>query len=260
MLKYKDGIWAVKGCYHPDGYAVAILRYHNGKKIKKLRDSLEVIKRKFPGLIRYVEEIGFEVPLVPLKEAEILDPFNPPVLLSHVNDFLKDINSKGDVGVTGSLLYSPSEAKDMDFVTFNREYYDELLRLRVLGVTKGLEEVNLDEVEVLNEDDFKKLKALRVLEGVYKGFPYTFKIVECVDMGTVVKKNYYVGVLEIKDVIKNVSLPVMYDVGSGIATSFRTRFTELKKGTKIFFDGLIFIRDKFIDYDMDVANKVKVIA
>ena len=76
FLKYKDVIWAVKGCHHPEGYAVALPRLFNNIKIKTFNLALEIVRQKYSDLIRYVEEIGFEVPLVPLKESLILDPFS----------------------------------------------------------------------------------------------------------------------------------------------------------------------------------------
>ncbi|MCY0859309.1 MAG: hypothetical protein OWQ54_02640 [Sulfolobaceae archaeon] len=259
MLKYRGGIWAVKGCYHPEGFAVAIIRYFNGMKIKRLSDSIALIKQKFPELLKYVKQIGFEVPLVPLKDSEILDPFELSNLPKHVTEFLDALNSKGDVGITGSLLYNPSEAKDMDFLTFNNSYYEKLLRLRKNGVTKALDVVNDEEIETLDYEDFKSLKANRVLEGTFKGIPYTFKIVECTDFGEVLEERYYEGVLEIRRSLKPFSLPVIYDVGSGFATSFRIRFTELKEGAKIFFEGTVYVRKGIIDYDLDTARRVKIL-
>ncbi|BCU69424.1 hypothetical protein [Stygiolobus caldivivus] len=257
FVKYKGIVWAVKGCYHPEGYVVAIPRLYEGRKIKKLNEAIRLVKEKFPNLMKYLDQIGFEVPLVPLEESEVLDPFEVKRgLPTPVKVFLSYF--RDSVGITGSLLYSDS-FNDMDFLSFDPYHYKTLLELREKGVTLPLTSWNENEVEVLDKEDFIRFKKDRVLEGVFQGFPYTFKVVECIDFGTVIGKKNFRGTLKIVNAVKPFSLPVIYETEQGITlTSFRIRFTELKEGATLYVDGILLERNKFLDLDLDIANEVKV--
>ncbi|MDT7875298.1 MAG: hypothetical protein RQ872_01090 [Sulfolobaceae archaeon] len=255
FIKYDNNIWAVKGCTHPEGFVVAIPRVFKNKKIKKLNEALEIVRRYYPNLVKYVDEIGFEVPLIPLKESEVLDPFSKNVSNPLVKEFISYFKN---VGVTGSLLYS-NTFNDIDLITFYAENYRILKKLRESDITRPLEYVNKEEIETLKEEDFLNLKLQRVLEGVYKGTPYTFKIVECESFGVVERKKKFEGEVTITKELKPYSLPVKYLTDKGyILTSFRMRFTELKEGMRLYVKGLVLERDKFMDLDLDIAEEVKV--
>ncbi|MEM3305538.1 MAG: hypothetical protein QXK68_01810 [Saccharolobus sp.] len=259
FLKYKDVIWAVKGCYHPEGYAVALPRLFNNIKIKTFNLALEIVRQKYSDLIRYVEEIGFEVPLVPLKESLILDPFSVEPQDETLIKFKKIFNNK--IGITGSYLYE-GKGKDMDFLSFEREHYSILKELREKGITRPIEKIEESEVEILDMSDFKKLKAKRVLEGLFENKEYTFKIVECEEFGKVIDKKDFKGIVKVIDTIKPFSIPVKYlgldkEGNKYILTSFRTRFTEIPLNTVLYIEGKIFIRQDFPEIDLDIAKTVK---
>ncbi|MGC9105185.1 MAG: hypothetical protein ACP5HQ_02000 [Thermoprotei archaeon] len=258
FLKYKGCFWAVKGCRHPEGFAVAVPRKCGGIKVKRLTDALALVRARFPDLLRHDEVIGYPVPMVPLKEAEVLDPFEAEVKDPTARKFLDFF--PGEVGVTGSLLYD-EEHNDMDFLSFDSSHYTVLKRLREEGVTSPLEEVNIKEVEGLTEDCFRRLKARRVLEGVFEGEPYTFKIVQCVEEGRVVKEREFNGRVTIKRAVKPYSLPVIYEVGgdlSGFAKSYRIRFTELSEGLTLLVSGRVQVREKdFVELSLDLADRVE---
>lgn len=256
MLKYKGAIWSVKGCFHPDGYAVAIPRVYNGVKIKKMNEALELVRKKFEDLMKYVPELGFEVPLVPLKDSEVLDPFKKTVKDKIVSKFLSYFNGK--VGVTGSLLYS-DRYNDIDLLSLDETHYEILKNLRNEGITKELSYSNEDEVEILSKEDFEFLKKKRFLEGIFEDIPYTFKIVKCLDFGIVISKESFTGIVRITKAEKPYSLPVMYLTNLGFyLTSFRTRFTELKEGITLYVKGTLLKRDKFLDLDLDIAKEVRI--
>ncbi|BDC18424.1 hypothetical protein [Acidianus sp. HS-5] len=253
FVKYQGIIWAVKGCYHPEGYVVAVPRKIGEKKIKKMREAIELVKEKFPHLMKYMEEIGFKVPLIPLAEAKVLDPFK--ISIPQFEDF---INRFLDVGITGSYLYE-ERGEDLDLISFNSKNYEILADMRKNGVTSSLLEVKDNEIEGLSKQDFSRLKANRLLEGKYKGTPYTFKIVECEDFGKVIKKEKFEGVIKIERALKPFSLPVKYLTEEGyVLTSFRTRYTELKEGLRLYVKGTLLSREKFEDLDLDVAQTVKI--
>ncbi|AOL16286.1 hypothetical protein BFU36_05745 [Sulfolobus sp. A20] len=258
FLKYGNAIWAVKGCFHPDGYAVALPRMYNGIKIKRLNDALELAKKNFPHLIRYVKELGFEVPLVPLKDSEILDPFSVSVNDNILLEFMKYFDEK--LGVTGSYLYQ-RKGKDLDFLSFNKSHYLTLKILRERNITKPLNFVEESEVESLDYNSFKILKNKRVLEGIFIDKQYTFKIVECEDFGSVIDSRSFKGRVKIMKSVKPYSIPVKYlgkdeNGNEYILTSFRIRFTEIPESTVLYINGSVLIRDNFLDLDLDIAKEV----
>ncbi|ARM74924.1 hypothetical protein [Acidianus manzaensis] len=256
FIEYRNIIWAVKGCTHPEGYVVAIPRKIGDYKIKKFSEGMKLIKEKFPFLLHYVKEIGFEVPLIPLKESKIFDPFSVRSNNKDINDFLSLFS---EVGITGSLLYE-GKGHDIDIITFNPKNYDVLKKLREEKLTSPLTMVNRNELEILDYNDFKKLKQNRLLEGTYKGIPYTFKIVQCENFTAVKSITSFEGIVEIVEAKKYFSIPVKYITREGLViTSFRTRFTELSLGTKLYVKGYILRRENFDDLDLDIAEKVKII-
>jgi hypothetical protein len=219
-----------------------------------MKESMDLVKQKFPYLLKYYDEIGFSVPAIPLCESYILDPFSfkPYGIVREFSLFFRS------VGITGSYLYEGS-GEDIDLLTFDENNYEILKLLRLQGITSPLDSINSDEVESLDSRDFLNLKKSRILEGYFKDTPYTFKIVKCEDFGKVIKIDEFNGILEIKEAIKPYSIPVKYVADNYILTSFRTRFTELKEGQKIYVKGKILKRDKFNDIDLDIADEVKIL-
>ncbi|QKR00334.1 hypothetical protein GWK48_08050 [Metallosphaera tengchongensis] len=254
MVVHKGVTWSVKGCYHPEGFAVAMPRYVDGRKIKTLKEGLEFVRSRFPEYLKLVKEIGFQVPLVPLKESVVLNPF----LVSLEGTVNKFKSLFKNTGVTGSYLYL-GKGHDMDLVSTDVGNVEILKELRRKGVTSPLEEVNETELESLPKEDFQQLKRRRITEGIFMGVPYTFKIVECESFGEVTKVENFKDTVKIIRVTKPYSLPVKYytDVGVTI-TSFRTRFTELPPGTKLRVKGLLLHRD-FLDLDLDLAEEVRIV-
>ncbi|WP_246252973.1 hypothetical protein [Acidianus brierleyi] len=216
---------------------------------------MDIVQQKFPYLLKYYDEIGFRVPAVPLDESIILDPFsfNPYGVLRDFSLFFRN------VGITGSYLYE-GDGNDIDLLSFDENNYKILRLLRQQGITSPLESINSEEVEGLDSRDFLNLKKFRVLEGFFKGIPYTFKIVRCEDFGKVMKMEEFSGTLEIKNAIKPYSIPVKYYTDNFVLTSFRTRYTELEEGKKIFVKGKVLRRDIFNDLDLDIAEEVKILS
>ncbi|NON62248.1 hypothetical protein [Acidianus sp. RZ1] len=250
FVRYKDAIWAVKGCFHPEGHVVAVPRVIGNLKLKTMEASLKVVRERFPNLLRYIEEIGFEVPIIPLDSAEILDPFKVKYP-EKVKGMLKRLIN---VGITGSYLYQ-GNGEDIDFLSFDPKNYAILKDLRNEEITSPLDIANENEVEGLELQDFLALKKRRLLEGKYNGIPYTFKIVECERFGKVIKKHFFKGRLKIVKAIKPFSIPVKYLTDQGLVlTSFRTRFTELHEGTSLDISGLVMEREDFNDLDLDIAH------
>lgn len=259
FVEYKGIIWAVKGCFHPEGYVVALPRKIDNLKVKKFSEGMEIVKKRFPSLLKFIKEIGFEVPLIPLEESRILDPFAVKIENKEINEFLSHFKN---IGITGSMLYE-GIGNDVDLISFNGENYTILRELRNKGITSPLFHTVPEEIEILNVEDFRSLKRDRVLEGIYKNkFPYTFKIVECEDFGEVISQEEFSGIISIDRAIKPYTIPVKYldEKRNLIITSFRVRFTELKNGMKLYVKGKLLHRDKFDDLDLDIAEVVKILS
>lgn len=257
FVEYKGIIWSVKGCFHPEGYVVALPRKISEIKIKRLSDAMKLVRERFPFLLRFVKEIGFEVPLIPLEESKILDPFKVKVEDAEIGEFISYFKN---VGITGSMLYE-GKGNDIDLISFDPDNYNVLKVLRERKITLPLLDVNVEEIETLSAEDFSRLKQNRVLEGVYKGLPYTFKIVQCEDFGEVISQEEFNGVVEINKALKPYTIPVKYldEKRNLVITSFRTRFTELSTSTKLYVKGKILHRSKFDDLDLDIAEVVKIL-
>ncbi|MEL9970380.1 MAG: hypothetical protein QXR57_06820 [Metallosphaera sp.] len=258
MIVHKGIVWSVKGCFHPPGHVIALPRYVMGKKVKRMSDELRIVRERFPSYLRYLEEIGFEVPLVPLSESEILDPFSlkKDSLDAKLSEFISLFDN---VGVTGSYLYSRT-GNDFDLLSTDPRNYFILKELRKKGITDPLTSVEKSELETLDSRDFSLLKSRRVLEGMYKGVPYTFKIVECINFGRVKKIERFEGTIKITEAKKPFSLPVMYLTSLGITlTSFRIRFTEIPVGTTLMVKGSLLHREDMLDLDLDLAEEVKIV-
>jgi len=257
MLVYDDVIWAVKGCFHPEGHAVALPRVVDGKKIKRMSEAMRIVRERYPSILKYIPEIGFEVPLVPLNKSIVLNPYTKKVFSESL--VLEFMSLFRNVGVTGSYLYSNS-GNDIDLVSEDEKNYEILVELRNKGITRPIESVSSDEVELLSSNDFLKLKRRRVLEGVYKGIPYTFKIVNCVNFGKVIEKRNFDGTIKIIEALKPYSLPTIYYTDNGFyLTSFRIRFTELNEGTILRARGNILIREDIIEFPLDHADYVEIL-
>ncbi len=259
LLKFGGGIWVVKGCDHPEGYAVAIPRLIGGVKLKRVKEAIEVVRKRFPNVLKYYDKVGFQVPLVPLDESEIINPFK----IEPRDNVSAKFSSffQNNVGITGSMAYSNSW-RDMDFLSTDLKHLQTLRRLREEGITKPLSSYYQEEVETLDSKSFFTLKRRRVSEGTFMNVDYTFKIVECINFSPVIGSSKFEGKVNIIESIKSVSLPVIYkgidEHGIEIfLTSFRTRFTEMDSRTSLYVNGYLFRREgNFLDLDLDVAETV----
>jgi hypothetical protein len=257
MVKYKDCIWAVKGCFHPPDYIIAIPRYYKGIKLKRKEDSLSFVKVKFPHLVKYIPEIGIHVPLLPIKDCEILNPYEANINNNKIIDFINLLGGK--IGVTGSYLYLGT-GRDIDLFSEDENHYYRLLDLRKRGITEPLEDINDDEIETLDRKSYRFLKINRILEGKYMGIPYTFKIVKCFEIGKVIKKFQFQSIVKIINPIKSYTLPTLYFTDLGFyLTSFRIRFTELKKGTELYINGELFEREEIYEIPLDHSKIVYIL-
>ncbi|MEM2007411.1 MAG: hypothetical protein QXG17_06465 [Sulfolobales archaeon] len=191
IVRHRDGsVWVVKGCVHPHEGFVAIPRVVDGKKLKRLMEVEEMIKRYYLHYIRNLPEIGRDVPIVPV--GDVLEVRRWSIDgRSCGNAFLRQIIQTFDLlglscGIAGSHLggYSSAES-DVDIHCLNSpDAYSRISSLYSLGVLKHLDfnEAIREAMEVSESLELKKHAELitkRYLQGVYKRRKVTIRIVDC---------------------------------------------------------------------------------
>jgi len=200
MIRHRDGsLWVVKGCYHLDDGVVALPRLINGFKVKNYIRSLDLISRYFPHYLRFVYELGRVVPLVPPYDiADVLSPieatrkllrsYGDKPLVKVAYDLLQMLRSGCgcDAGFSGSLAGGYfTEGSDIDIVVYSNtaKCYELLLKLREEGFIRPMDPQTSEyEFLMVSEGGDKTiLKPMqrRVLQGVFRGFRYTIRLVNC---------------------------------------------------------------------------------
>ncbi len=188
MFEHRDrSLWVVKGCYQPCGGLIAVPKFHDNFKFKKYVDAYAHILRYYRHYMRFVNEIGREVPLVPLND--VLRLINPLEVVYE----LKELRAKGIVraalelleiivdgcscsaGLSGSLAGGYfTDSSDIDIVVYSRLHacYDLLRRLRREGVLAPLNygQAYAELLETYEDMDkrFADLMRTRVLQVHYK--------------------------------------------------------------------------------------------
>ncbi len=191
VARLVDGsLWVVKGCAHPPGGFVAVPRVVDGKKLKRLADAVEVVKRYYLHYARRVPEIGREVPVVPLEDvlevrgwlSEGRRPGDPAL-----EELLRAFEALGlECGIAGSHLGGYSEiGSDIDVHCLDRpDAYGRISSLYSSGVLEHLDpnEALLEVVSVsesLDPERHAELIAKRHLQGKYRGRRVTIRVVNC---------------------------------------------------------------------------------
>ena len=287
-------LWIVKGCFHPRGYIVALPRIINGRKIKKLRDMYEVIKRYYAHFLKFVPELGLKVPLIPMKFVKKLYSSLSTKCIKGI-DRLQDIctelleiiesNCSIECGITGSLLgkYYTSSS-DIDLVCLDKpKLYDCLMKLRKEGILLPLTErtfsSELIEVsEGLDRGVHIKLITSKVLQGSFKSHRYTLRVINCLRLRdylgpydvvmrvpTAILKirasDYRTPAIIMTDIIK---VPLgEYSASKAdrsLCISHRLRYTELPKGSIIIIhDALLMIKKDIPIFNLDFSNNITMI-
>jgi len=263
IVELRDGsIWVVKGCWHGCEGLVAVPRVVLGRKVKRLSEAYEVVLRYYRHFVKYVEEIGREVPVVPLSEVlrvlrwsiEGIKPQQPLV-----RDVLGKLWEAGlRCGVAGSYLGGYyGKASDVDVHCLDLPgSYERLCRLYEDGVLEHLgpgavwEEVHevSEGIEVVRHT---QLMMRKLLQGVYRGVRLTLRFINCerikpllgpyVDVRPaellvkVVASDYRTpSVIEAEVVRSSTRVPsALYLV------SHRVRYAEIPEGTLISVEGFV---------------------
>jgi len=296
MLILTDGsIWVLKGCYHPlDGY-VAIPRVFEGIKLKTLRKSLEVVRKYYRHFLRYVEVIGDLVPVVPLDYVvKYLDSlsFKPQEthseLLNNALDLLELLKGCGlTCGLSGSLLGGYSGAgSDIDLTCLEGgittcDVYECLKMLREENVLKPMDLTSaLREVyeikELLNVDTHVTFLRGRLTQGMFKGFNYTLRVVNCGREANVLGPYDLTVKSEvlIRTLTTDYRTPSVYEVQllkpknplvkRAFLHTYRVRLTELPEGTLIYGYGRVSFKtgrdvEAVVSFDSEDSQVISVV-
>ncbi len=263
LLELRDGsVWVVKGCWHGVEGFIAVPRVVLGRKLKRFSEIYEVVLRYYRHFVKYVEEMGREVPVVP--PSEVLRTLRwsvEGVRLQYpvVREVLGKLWEVGlRCGVAGSYLGGyHSEASDVDVHCLDLpSSYERLRELYEIGVFKHLSLCEAwKEVHEVSEgiDMARHVQLLqsKLLQGVCGEIKFTLRFVNCerikpllgpyVDVRPaellvkVVASDYRTpSVIEVEVVRSSTKVPsTLYLV------SHRVRFTEIPEGTLISIDGLV---------------------
>ncbi|MDW7969234.1 MAG: hypothetical protein RMH77_02370 [Sulfolobales archaeon] len=291
MFVHADGsIWTVKGCYQPEEGLIAVPRVIYGRlKYKKLSDMHELILRYYRHYMRFLYQLGREVPIVPLNHiAKTINPLEAVSVLrdlSHnglIKAALELFNAIVDgcsclAGFSGSLAGGYfTDRSDIDLVVYSNvsQCYYLLRKLRYEGVLKPFNhsEAYIESLEAHGDVDSRlvDLMCRRVLQGVFKGFKYTVRLVNCED--TITLRDYItlpeVSLLvKVCDSTRSFTTPAYYlsEVVSSnssyvgfrskvILITHRIKFTELGDGALIAVHGPAYLMSNQVLINLDLAR------
>ncbi len=203
IVALSDGsIWIVKGCIHPPEGVVAIPRFVGGRRVKRAGESLAITRRFYRHYIRFVKEIGCEVPVLPWVDVKLyVSAYDRTLSIirkaergpEHVRRAVELIRLLKDAcgltcWLTGSALGlypSSSRSPDVDLLCFDSaDALSCLKRLRAEGLLRNLTPKSfLNEAfsvgEILHPNLLTLLATRRVTQGVFKGVKYTLRLVNC---------------------------------------------------------------------------------
>ncbi|MEM1600943.1 MAG: hypothetical protein QXH57_02120 [Sulfolobales archaeon] len=290
MFEHLDrSIWTIKGCYQPNDGVIAVPRLYGKNKLKKLIDAYRFILRYYKHYIRFVYEVGREVPVVPSSDvSRIIDPLdvvNRLKELAHERiiraslELLETIiDGCGCVaGFSGSLAGGYfTESSDIDIVVYSRisACYDLLRRLRSEGVLAPFNygEAYGEFLEMCEGEDMKlaELMRRRILQGSFRGFKYTIRLVDCEHQ--LLMKDYVVLpevtlLVKIVDVTHSHTTPATYlcsVVSSNTSyiksrdsitlLTHRIRFTELYEGLMLRVQAPAYLMKNRTLVNLDIAK------
>lgn len=295
MFEHLDrSLWIIKGCYQPNSGLIAVPRLYSRNKLKKLVDAYTFILRYYKHYIRFVYEVGREVPVVPSSDVlRIIDPLDVVSRLKGLTherivrvalELLETITDGcGCVaGFSGSLAGCYfTESSDIDIVVYSRisACYDLLRRLRGEGLLTPLNygEAYGEFLEVCEGEDTKLTDLIlrRILQGSFRGFKYTIRLVDCGH--SLLMKDYTVLpevtlLVKIVDATRSHTTPATYlcnvvnsntsYIRSGddvTLLTHRIRFTEMYEGLMLKVRAPAYLMKNRTLVNLDIA-KVNIIS
>jgi len=263
-------LWMVRGYHHPHGFFIAVPRYTgSGGKVKSLRRAFEVASST--GNVMYLEGLARIVPAVRKSSVKrVLDPWSwspagETIIEKTANELVELLSDSGGlekeaIGVTGSLLakkvLSGLETRDIDIVVAgtreSRKAYEALRKLRGEGLLKPVTG-RFSESEVLDPASRTRLARNRILEGTYKGIPYSIRL-----LSQRVSREHDIchrlvcswkGVIKITTPVSPYIMPYIYDITvlksypvkpkPSKLYSMRLRLSEIPVGTLLEVSGVL---------------------
>ncbi len=274
ILLLRDGSkWIVKGCTHPSYGVIAVPRVVGNMKIKTLSKALNIIRRWYYHLLRFIPEVGRKVPVVskdliyrhlkPLRDGVPGSTYvkGPRELVRAAFELITLLKNRCGLkcGVTGGLLGGyAGRGSDIDLICLDyNNSFECLSKLRLEGLLLPISyEAFISEAcsvkELMNEDYLILLAGSRLTQGLFKGFKYTLRMVNCCrEKGVRGPYVYsYRTHLLLRILSSDYRTPSIYEaellkpVHSTLKLiTYRVRLTELPVNTIIDAEGNIYIRE-----------------
>ena len=270
LVKVRDYLWIVKGCYHPRNHVIALPRYGlDNTKIKEFDESYRIAREY--GFILFDENLDMSIPAIPLNLVEYcLNPFNnDPRHLGVLGEKawrLKQLIAEYGgidleyIGVTGSLLAKKVlpglEVGDIDIIVRGREEsikaYRALRKLRANGILSSINSPVYRELEIQDPKTRLELMRKRVLEGLFDKTPYSIRLIPCLKQtektSRIKRLGWWTGTIEIVEPIQSYIMPYQYKIkviGENssqkprVLISYRMRFSELPRGLILWVKGIL---------------------
>ncbi len=255
VVKTKSLVGIVKGCEHPLPYLHYVPRLVGGAKYHV---NPNYVCRLVPCTPSPCLK-GLKAPLIDSRSIAFIDPVsatkeldkycNGGVVCRTAASLVEELVSAGLdlVGVTGGLIYSPRQTRDIDIVVYDNpdKAYAVLRKLRRDGVTTPLDKI-IDESWVSTDKSLHRLFAdRRLLYGLYNDVPYSIRLVSCQKpimcrRGIIRGMGRFTGILRW---VKPYTTPAYYILETNddkfLVYTLRLRYTELPNGFKVVIEGNI---------------------
>ena len=260
LLEYNGVVWVVKGFQHPRGYVIAYPRYNVSHipytRIKEYTCLVNTI---------YWDCIGLEVPVIPLDKVMPIPKRIYDSVAMEYKSLLANLTGIDleNIYITGSkALGLQDRFSDIDLVIYGKhesdQVYNALVYLRKTGITRSLYGLHLFREHKKHPDltleEYMLLRENSVLQGVYKGYRYSIRLVPftkgysgCLRKAEII--GWYKGTIRIIEAIKPYTTPARYiiELDNGeeaLMETYRIRYTELPIGFKGYVVGRIEAYDK----------------
>ncbi|ABU81233.1 hypothetical protein [Ignicoccus hospitalis] len=253
LAVYRGFVWVVKGVDVCEEGVIAYPRYDlKGRKLEK-----DVVDNLVRSALELTDCAPRPVPLLPLGETELVDPRH----LLEADPAAKDFASlfPCEVGLTGSRALGMGGG-DVDLVVYDESCFNDVIE--TLRELKAKGEIGPYEGkwDALGPRARRKRKEYSVLEGVWKGIPYSIRLVKGprsprrpVAVAQVIRR----GVVVRSDPYTPTQI-VLHD--GTVVESLRLQHAELPRGYEVVIEGILEVRADGVRVSLPPGGRLEILA